>query len=73
MTYTRFIRDIYPPKFSLHYIWRDKVGRIIADKQETITELNYLVKLDSRKYNTTDPLRYEKALLDRWFIYTFHN
>jgi len=68
---TRIIRDIYPPRFSLHYLWRGKSGELKADKQEQLTDLNYLTWLDSSRYLNNDPLRYEKTLLDRWFRQTF--
>lgn len=71
LTNTRFIRDIYPPKFSLHYRWQDKNGDIKADRQDAVSDLNYLMRLDSRQYPVNDPVRYEKALLDSWFRETF--
>lgn len=64
---TRFLRDIYPPRVSLHYLWRDKAGKTKADKQEKLTDLNYLMLSDSTYYHHNDPLRYEKAMLERWF------
>ena len=69
---TRIIRDVYLPKITLHYVWHDQVGVLKADKQETVTDLNYLMMLDSRLYNNNDPLRYEKAMLDRWFERSFN-
>ncbi|WKJ92374.1 DUF3016 domain-containing protein [Methylomonas montana] len=68
---TRFLRDIYPPRISLHYLWYDKAGGLKADQQEKLSDLNYLMLLDSAYYTNNDPLRYEKALLDRWFRRTF--
>ena len=68
---TRFIRDIYPPRISLHYLWYDKIGNLKADKQEKLSDLNFQMRLDSAYYPHNDPLRYEKTLLDRWFQQTF--
>lgn len=70
-TDTRFIRDIYPPRISLHYVWRDKAGQVKADKQEKLSDQNYLMELIAAYYTNNDPLRYEKALLDNWFRRTF--
>jgi hypothetical protein len=67
LTNTRFIRDIYPPKFILRYRWHDTHGTLKADQQDTVTDLNYLMRLDTRQYRDSDPLRHEKTLLDRWF------
>ncbi|NOU20968.1 MAG: DUF3016 domain-containing protein [Methyloglobulus sp.] len=71
LTRTRFIRDIYRPKLVLHYRWQDKGGAVKADKDETVSDLNYLMRQETRKYQDNDPLRYEKTLLDRWFPETF--
>lgn len=71
LTRTRFIRDIYRPKLVLHYRWLDKDGAVKADKDETVSDLNYLMRQETRKYQDNDPLRYEKTLLDRWFRETF--
>lgn len=68
---TRIIRDIYPPRLTLHYLWRDKAGRLKADREDKPSDLNYLMRLDSARYLYNDPLRYEKTLLDRWFRETF--
>jgi hypothetical protein len=68
---TRIMRDVYPPRITLHYLWRDGSGAVLADKQEILSDLNYLTLLDSRQYLPNDPLRYEKAMLERWFAQTF--
>jgi hypothetical protein len=68
---TRIIRDIYPPRFTVHYLWRGKAGQVKADKEEKLTDPNYLIRLDSARYLNNDPLRYEKSLLDRWFQQAF--
>jgi hypothetical protein len=68
---TRIIRDIYPPRFTLNYLWHSKSGELKADRQEKLTDLNYLMQLDTARYMNNDPLRYEKALLDRWFRQRF--
>lgn len=67
MTNTRFIRDIYFPKVVLHFRWLDQTGKLKSEERETVSDLNYLMMLNSRRYNSNDPLRYEKAMLDRWF------
>jgi len=71
LTNTRIMRDVYPPKFSLQYIWRDPSGKIKADQQETVSDLNYLMLIDSKQFQTNDRLRYEKAMLERWFRVRF--
>jgi Protein of unknown function (DUF3016) len=71
LTRTRFIRDIYRPKFVLYYRWQGKGGTVKAEKDETVSDLNYLMRQETRQYQDSDPLRYEKTLLDRWFKEAF--
>ncbi|MGZ4957806.1 MAG: DUF3016 domain-containing protein [Methylomonas sp.] len=67
----RFNRDMRPPIITLHYIWRDKDGKLKADKREEVTEQNFLIVRGSGYHTNNDPLYYEKDLLDRWFSRTF--
>ena len=66
LTNTRIIRDIYPPRIKLHYVWRNSQGMRLAEADETLSDLNYLQFADPG-YIRNDPLRYEKTLLRRWF------
>lgn len=70
-TNARFIRDIYPPRIKLNYRWYGQDGQLKAENQEQISDLNYLILLDSVRYLNNDPLRYEKAMLDRWLAREF--
>lgn len=71
MQWTRIISDVYPPKLSVHYVWKDPSGQVKADREELLTELNYRILTGYRDFRTYDPLRYEKVLLRRWFLRTF--
>ncbi|MGQ0592129.1 MAG: DUF3016 domain-containing protein [Gammaproteobacteria bacterium] len=66
LTNTRFIRDVYRPRIDLGYVWRDEYGRALAERRERVSDLNYLMLADPY-YTYNDPLRYEKAMLRRWF------
>jgi hypothetical protein len=68
---TRIMREVYAPRIVLHYRRTDKSGMVLADIEEAISDLNYLTMLDVRQYLPNDPLRYEKAMLERWFVATF--
>lgn len=63
---TRFIRDQYPPRIKLHYLWRDQDGNVLAEKDETVTDITFL-QLPDRRFLDNDSLRYEKTTLRRWF------
>jgi hypothetical protein len=69
--WTRIISDVYPPKFKLHYVWRDKAGTVKAERQEWVTDQNYRSMVGVKEYMSHDSLRYEKALLKRWFRRSF--
>lgn len=66
LTNTRFIRDVYRPRIDLGYVWWDAHGRVLAERREQVSDLNYLMLADPY-YIYNDPLRYEKAMLRRWF------
>ncbi len=66
LTNTRFIRDVYRPRIDLSYVWRDERGVVLAEQREQISDLAYLM-LAVPYYTYNDPLRYEKAMLRRWF------
>jgi len=67
---TRIIRDIYPPRIKLHYVWKNEQGELLAEADEDLSELAYL-QLADPSYIRNDPLRYEKTLLKRWFVERF--
>jgi hypothetical protein len=71
LSWTRVISDVYPPRFDLRYVWKDPAGRVKADRREQVTDLNYRTMVNERQFSQRDPLRYEKALLQRWFRKTF--
>lgn len=70
LTHTRFIREVYVPRMDLRYVWRDGGGKVLADTRERVSDLNYLMLADPG-YVYNDPLRYEKAMLRRWFLDRF--
>jgi len=61
----RILRDVYPPRFTLHYtLFED--GQKLTERQETVVDPNYLAN-PGIYFHTTDPLRFEKAMLADWF------
>lgn len=59
----RIVRDIYPPRIDLDFTLTAKDGTVIANGRR---ELRDPVFLGIASSYGTDPLRYEKAMLDRW-------
>ena len=59
----RVMRSVTWPRINLHYALRQN-GRMLASRQETLVEQIYQVPT---MYSSSDPLRYEKSMLDDWF------
>lgn len=61
---TRFILDIYPPRMTFAYRRIGAGGDVLAEGERKISDMGYL--MTSNPYFTSDTLRYEKAMIDRW-------
>lgn len=59
----RIVRDIYPPRITLHYELRDAQGMVLEQGEARLSNLAYLFNV---RPDTTDTMRHEKALLDDW-------
>ncbi|CAA0112884.1 Uncharacterised protein [Starkeya nomas] len=64
----RVMRQDTWPSMKLAYTLR-KGGRVVARGEDTLRAMNYLADPVARR--STEPLRFEKAMLDRWFRRTF--
>ncbi len=60
----RFMRDIYPPRIALQFTLTDANGQVIEQGERKLSDTGYL--FNNAMPNNTDPLRYEKRLLDDW-------
>lgn len=61
----RIIRDIYPPKIRLRYTVSGADGQVIDQGEPTLTDLGFMYG-NVGTIGDSDPLRYEKALIDGW-------
>lgn len=61
---TRIIRDIYPPRMTVQYKRYDASGAVVADGERKLSDPAFL--LGSSPINESDPLRYEKRMIDSW-------
>ncbi len=59
----RIVKDIYPPAFKFTYAVTDASGKVIRQGSEDIRDLNFQMRLT---IDPSDPLRYEKDILDEW-------
>lgn len=60
----RVMRDVYPPRMRLHVRRTGADGRVIEEGERRISDMAYL--MGPQPLSSTDPLRYEKRMIDRW-------
>ncbi|MEI7036785.1 DUF3016 domain-containing protein [Fulvimonas yonginensis] len=61
----RIVEDLYPPRIRLRFRLFDEHGAVIREGERKLTDLAFLQDGAVAGRNT-DPLRYEKRLIDRW-------
>lgn len=61
----RIVRDVYPPRLKMHFRLLDSQGRVIREGERKLTDLGFMYDSPGGLSNT-DPLRYEKRMVDRW-------
>jgi len=59
----RIVRPIYPPAFKFSYVVTDPSGRVVRQGSENIRDLAFQTRVT---VDPSDPLRYEKDILDEW-------
>lgn len=60
----RFMRDIYPPRMALDFKLLGSDGAVLAQGSRRLSDLGYLQR--GLRSTDSDPLRYEKQLIDDW-------
>lgn len=61
----RVVTDITGPRIKLRYSLVRDGSATVSGGEDMLSDLNFM--LPSNRYSSGDRLRYEKALLDRWF------
>lgn len=61
---TRVLRDRYPPRIVLRFTRSGADGRVLAHGERTLRDAAFL--LHASGAGDGDPLRHEKAMLERW-------
>jgi hypothetical protein len=59
----RVMREIYPPRIDLHFRRVGADGSVLAEGERSLTDAGFMYQT---RANDSDPLRYEKQLLDGW-------
>ena len=60
----RIVKEVYPPRITLHFRLLDAQGQVIREGERRLTDLGFMY--DSGGIRGSDPLRYEKRTIDRW-------
>ena len=60
----RMIRDIYPPRMTLQVKHYDASGALVSEGERKLSDPAFL--LGTTPINDSDPLRYEKRMIDSW-------
>lgn len=61
----RVVEDLYPPRMTLHFRLLDSQGQVIGEGERKLIDLGFMYDSPGG-FSNTDPLRYEKRLIDRW-------
>jgi hypothetical protein len=59
----RIMKDTYPPRLDIQFKITDADGKVLSEGKRELTDLDYLRRLI---LPSSDPLRYEKDLLNDW-------
>jgi hypothetical protein len=62
----RIMRGITWPRMDLQYTWKDENGRLLAERRERVSDIDYLSRSAFVRFDS-DPLVYDKAMLKEWF------
>lgn len=65
LMYVRIMKDIYPPLIDLTFRWIDSNGKVLREGSRKLRNLGYL-QSGVAQPSDSDPLRYDKALIDTW-------
>lgn len=59
----RVVKGIYPPRFDLSFRLMDGEGNVVKEGTRELRDLGFMMNL---RLNNSDPIRYEKTMLDDW-------
>lgn len=61
---TRIVRDIYPPRMTVQVRHFDASGALVSEGERKLSDPGFLLGITP--INASDPLRYEKRMIDSW-------
>ena len=67
---TRIVRDIYPPRMTVQFRHFDASGKLVSEGERKLSDPAFLT--GATPINSSDPLRYEKRMIDSWLRREFN-
>ena len=64
----RIVKDLYPPRVDLEFKLIDADGKVVSEGKRQLRDLGFLT---SMAMPTSDPLRYDKEMLNDWLRQEF--
>ncbi|MGV8923295.1 MAG: DUF3016 domain-containing protein [Thermomonas sp.] len=64
MQNVRIVRDMYPPRMTVAFRLHDATGAVVDEGERKLSDPAFLLNVSP--INVTDPLRYEKRMVDAW-------
>lgn len=59
----RLVTGLYPPRMSFNYVLKDATGQVLKSGEAQLSDVGF----DTHSAGlSSDPLRYEKRMLDKW-------
>lgn len=59
----RVVTGLYPPRMSFNYVLKDATGQVLTSGEAKLSDVGF----DTHSAGlSSDPLRYEKRMLDKW-------
>ena len=65
LMHVRIMKDIYPPRIELNFKLVDSQGEVLREGSRKLSNLGYL-ESGATGIANSDPLRYDKAMIDSW-------
>lgn len=60
----RIVRDMFPPSMTVAFRLHDATGAVVDEGERKLIDQAFLT--NASPINVTDPLRYEKRMIDNW-------
>ena len=67
----RYVEAIYPPRLKFRYALKDAEGEVLAEGEESISDLSFQMSTTAALRSSFEQFRYEFELLENWIRRSF--